>query len=159
VDDFVATLSGVTSGSRLLSGHSGGQNLGAETGRSVVHSTLPHISAPTTAFGKTDFHRLAGTLCKEIPDALDNPTRPNYHNPFHPITRVGYARFVGCNWSFYPGVGPILFPQRTTYLPTNSKRVPYSARSGQLPPATPATSYWPQSGSLWRVLLKVLLGP
>jgi hypothetical protein len=28
-----------------------------------------------------------------------------------PITTVEYVRFVGCKWSFYPGVGPILFPR------------------------------------------------
>jgi hypothetical protein len=26
----------------------------------------------------------------------------------HPITDAEYVRFVGCNCSFYPGVGPIL---------------------------------------------------
>jgi hypothetical protein len=33
------------------------------------------------------------------------------HKPFYPTT-VKYVRFVGCNWSFYPGVGPIHFLDR-----------------------------------------------
>jgi hypothetical protein len=34
-----------------------------------------------------------------------------------PITTVEYVRFVGCKWSFYPGVGPYFFPDPATYLP------------------------------------------
>jgi hypothetical protein len=64
------------------------------------------------------------------------------------------ARFVGYIWGFYPGVGPIFFPDPATYLPASSEGVSYSARSEQLPPAVPAAGHWHQSGNLWSTLPK-----
>jgi hypothetical protein len=40
-----------------------------------------------------------------------NPTPANYPKALHRITGIGYVRFVGYNWRFCPGVGPILFPK------------------------------------------------
>jgi hypothetical protein len=68
------------------------------------------------------------------------------------IIGVEHARFAGYNWSFYPPCSPYSFPHPQTYLPANSEGTSYSARSEQLPPASPAISYRPQSGNLWSTL-------
>jgi hypothetical protein len=58
-----------------------------------------------------------------------------------------------------PGVNPILFPQRTTYLAANSEGVSYSAISEQLPPTAPAISYRHQSGNRLSTLPKGITLP
>ncbi len=42
------------------------------------------------------------------PDALDEPDAKHLPQGLPPLQRRRVVRFVGCNWSFYPGVGPLL---------------------------------------------------
>jgi hypothetical protein len=42
---------------------------------------------------------------------------------FHSITTVEYVRFVGCNWSFYPGGLPHTFSQIRQFICPRKFRV------------------------------------
>jgi hypothetical protein len=44
------------------------------------------------------------------PDALDNPSPGMYPKALKGLHWRRVARSVACQWSFYPGVGAILFP-------------------------------------------------
>ncbi len=78
--------------------------------------------------------------------------------PPHRWRRV--VRVAEYNWSFLlPPYSPYSFPFPQTYRPASSKGVSYSARSGQLPPAAPATSYWHQSGNLWSTMPRSITLP
>jgi hypothetical protein len=40
-----------------------------------------------------------------------HPDPPPAIHPIIPTTGVEYVRFVGCSWSFYPGVWPLSSPR------------------------------------------------
>jgi hypothetical protein len=50
-----------------------------------------------------------GYFVPDYPTATSTRRQAIYPTPFHHITTVEYVNYVGCKWSFYPGVGPILF--------------------------------------------------
>jgi hypothetical protein len=83
-------------------------------------------------------------------------TRPN---PFHHIIGVKSPSPSGLTGvSTYPCT-PYFYPHPQTYRHANSDGVSYSARTGQLPPAAPAITYWHQSVTLWSNLPKAITLP
>jgi hypothetical protein len=71
----------------------------------------PRATAANRMFrSKRDVNKRKETT--KHPDTLDDPSPIIYPKPLHPITTVEYVKFVGCKWSFYPGVGPYFFLDR-----------------------------------------------
>lgn len=65
-----------------------------------------------------------------------------------------YRRHLS-HYFFAPPWAPYFFPQFSIWLAGNFEMASYSAGMVKLPPSAHTTSYWPRSGNLWSVSLKV----
>jgi hypothetical protein len=68
------------------------------------------------------------------------------------IATVEYVRSVRCNWSFYPGGRPILFPRAATIPPPEIRGASLKAPAKFSREACHGDSYWLQGGTLWSSL-------